>query len=1467
MSFKPIRPNSKGQQLGFYPDRPNTLRQHLVGSANETSIMLNGQTYSALLDTGSMISTISDNLCQFHKLPIHPLRDLIRVEGASGHEIPYLGYTEVEITLHSLPDSPSLNALFLVVPSIPYNERVPFLIGTNILRHLNNTSVKVGKVPSDEMDTAWKLAFQSLVNQHKVEIAHGSLGSVRTTRPITVPAGGRVLVHGHTRAAATTCMKLTVLSEEKMGFPIPGGLLVSPSLLNLKPGKKSHRLGIEVSNFSSRDITIPGKSIICELHQVDVLPKGTVPEHLEDGSAVIDTVIPSLSETLTPDQVVEVKSLLERWASIFSAHDLDLGRTDLVQHEIKLNSNVPFKERHRFIPHSMVEEVRKHLREMLDLQVIRKSHSPYASNVVLVKKKDGSLRFCIDLRKLNNITVKDSYNLPRIDDTLDAIQGAKWFSTLDLKSGYWQVEIAEGDKHKTAFSVGNLGFFEFNRMPFGLTNAPATFQRLMETCMGDLYLDYCLIYLDDVVIFSKTYEEHLERLDAVFKRLHAAGLKVNNKKCHFFKHRIKYLGHIVSQDGISTDPDKIEAVKSWPIPKDVKDLQRFLGFVGYYRRFIKNFAKVAQPLHKLLQGSSKHTSKRRHRSPFPFEWGEDQQNSFEKLIELCTSSPVLAYADYSKPFVLHTDASRDGLGAVLYQGFEDGLKVIAYASRSVTKSEKNYPAHKLEFLALKWAITDKFHDYLYGNQFTVRTDNNPLTYILTTAKLDATGQRWVSQLSDYQFKIEYRSGKKNIDADALSRIKWPDTDLINSCVVAEILSGSKDVPLIESICLSQQVPCAVDTQQMESNLNWGEMQRKDIVLKYVFEFLEGKIASIKHLGFEQKIFQRESSSLCIHNGTLYRKRLRDGREYFQLVVPLDYRGRALSGCHDDVGHLGRDRTLDLLYERFYWPGMNKSVVDYINHCGRCIRSKTPITQRAPLVSIKTSQPMELVCIDYLTLETSKGGYSNILVATDHFTRFAWAFPTHNQTALTTAKVLMDNLFMPYGFPAQLHSDQGRNFESAIIKELCRLTGVQKTRTTPYHPMGNGQCERFNRTLIGMLSSLDPNLKSNWKSHIHPLIHAYNCTRHDSTNYSPFYLMFGRHPRLPVDLFFQIDRNGGCNNSSSEFIKNLHKRLQKAYEIAAANADKSQLNQKRRYDQRVRGANLSVGDRVLVRNVGLKGKQKIADKWQEGVYIVLDCPNPEIPVYKVKLEKQNGRSKLLHRNMLLPISSIPIENTDSNIPKHKEKGQSCVDKSSLSLLEDSVDNDDDSEEEEFVVLQAPKPLPRSTLGNVVNRPTPAPRSINRGVVTSIPSVPNIPENTDLSISLSQSNEPISVDNSSFPLSEHSDLISEMSAANTLDDSSGSLLSENSNDDVVANIGLDEQVQMDQVDTDDNQVIDEVNVVQNEPSEPVARPRRIRKAPGWLDPNVYQFQCVARPHALESKVKVMKDVLKFLLEESV
>ena len=405
---------------------------------------------------------------------------------------------------------------------------------------------------------------------------------------------------------------------------------------------------------------------------------------------------------------------------------------------------------------------------MLDAGVIWPSNSPWCNAVVLVRKKDGSLRFCIDFRKLNSLTVKDSHPLPHICETLESLTGAAHYSTFNMNSGFWQVPMDKESKQYTAFTLGSMGLYECESMPFGLCNAPPTFQRLMQNCLGELNLTYCLIYLDDVIVFSDTPEEHLRRMRVVFDRLREHGLKLKPSKCEVFKSEIDHLAHHVSQKGVLPSKKNLESIAQCPPPDRYTKVKSFVGLVGHYRCFIKGFAKIAAPLYDLTSGDNK-DKKSEHVNLSP-----ETREAFDRLKAACLQAPILSFPDFNKPFLLETDASGRGLGAILSQKQADGrYHPIAYASRVMNETEQRYHSNKQEFLALKWAVTEQFHEYLspYGknrNGFVVRTDNNPLTYIFSTANLDAAGQRWVAHLASYNFSLEYQKGKDNTVVDFLS---------------------------------------------------------------------------------------------------------------------------------------------------------------------------------------------------------------------------------------------------------------------------------------------------------------------------------------------------------------------------------------------------------------------------------------------------------------------------------------------------------------------------------------------------------------------------------------------------------------------------------------------------------------------------------------------------------------------------
>jgi transposase InsO family protein len=757
-------------------------------------------------------------------------------------------------------------------------------------------------------------------------------------------------------------------------------------------------------------------------------------------------------------------------------------------------------------------------------------------------------------------------------------------------------------------------------------------------------------------------------------------------------------------------------VSEWPIPTNVKQLQTFLGFTNFFRRYIPGYACLVQPLlellrghgankskHQFVKGGSSKRSKKAAQSPVKWEWGVRQQQAFENVKLALLSPPILSYPDFTKKFILHVDACCQGLGAVLYQQHDSGLKVIAYGSKSLSSTENNYSAHKLEFLALKWAVTVKFSHYLYGKAFT---DHNPLAYILTTAKLDATGHRWLSELSTYEFQIFYKPGRQNRAADGLSRRPDPEreqqqcTKQISPEIFQEICSlltnegfsgfaeilGTKPDAVVNAIPVVQVAP-----------LNWATEQQKDSDLQRVFQLVK----SGSRLTDRQR--RREAggamrllshwNSLVIRKNVLYKQSQTNDGVIFRLIVPKHLQPQVLSKSHDDMGHLGRDKTMSVAKERYFWIGLGQSVEQKIQTCPRCVRAKSPsLPERAPLCNIVTTRPLELVCMDFLGLENSKGGHNSILVITDHYTKYACAFPTRNQEAKTVAKILVEQFVVNYGIPKRIHSDQGGCFEGKIIQNMCQMLGMEKSRTTPYHPQGDGITERFNRTLISMLKTLQPSQKCDWKAHVAPLVHAYNCTRHDSTGFTPFFLMFGRTPRLPIDVFL------GLPDNYQSTVKSVKDNLEAAYKAATKASQEASKRQAKYYNKKVRGQKIHVGDLVLVRNVGLKGKHKLADKWKQDIHVVVEQPNQDIPVFRVRPENGEGE-RVLHRNLLLPIS---LPNMDP-ITDHLDQGTVTSTQSHRS--HSTVVDDSSESESEYVIYEVSDSVPDHVLESVAAVETP------------------------------------------------------------------------------------------------------------------------------------------------------------------
>ena len=1310
-----------------------------------------------MLDTGSQVTTIGFSLAKQLQLELWPLQTLgvdkdLELIGAGDNVATVFGWVSLDITIprvERFKDRP--------YPVIVTTDRIqdsPFHItlGTNLVRDLISLT---SESELASMDDAWNQAVYSSMRTASAHCEPRSKPGFNvplrcaerveippyTQRPIdcrvAVPDG-----FDHTYAVAEARASTDPAKPRPLFAPVfmalrSGSQLVTvficnptkhPKLLNRHQiigelcsaqivREHDHRDRPQAEPRVNQVVTAGCATLLsCSTMKAAEPDPATVPppemDDEERKKVLLEKVDFSPLEAEGEAVVEQAKDLFTRYHDVFSLYETDLGKTNLIEHTIKLEDSTPFKERFRRIPPHLLDEVKKEIKNMLKIGVIKPSESPWTNAVVLARKKEGELRMCIDFRKLNARTTKDAYAIPRIDEVMTNLAGSSWFSSLDLKSGFWQTPLAEESKPYTAFTVGPLGFFQFERMPFGLCNAPATFQRLMENALADLNLTWCIIYIDDVVVYAGSVQGLLQRLEGVFQKLREAGLKLKPSKCNFFARDLAYLGHTVSEKGIAPDPKKIQKILDWPIPTTPKEVKSFLGFAGYYRRFVKGFSKLATELSRFTKADFYS----KPNQDISMHWNDACQESFDSLKRATTTPPVLAFADYTKPFRLVTDACMDGLGAALYQKSEDGLeRPIAFASTSVKGAERNYPAHKLEFFALRWAITQQFKEYLWGQKhFEVNTDNNPLTYVLTTANLDACGHRWIAELANFNFSIKYVKGKTNVVADALSRIDWhkpPPPKLeaypepvqaLTSEQVSAAMAGAVTNPA-ERPETVMVVGCSIQMRQNPVQplstghvTDWNAEQRSDPMIAAVLDWLttnenrRPSLAKTMPAGAENKPERAAYTSNINHFRTyelppdeaapdarsklvLYRVKKRKNSEelVWQFVVPKEWRGRVLKGCHDDVAHMGAQRVVELLIQRFWWPGMTAEAEAYCKKCLTCIKVQAKETKE-PLVPLHATAPGDLYHVDFTKISAPTGSDlkkdADVMVITDHFTRFAQAYVCENQSAEESAGALFTHINM-FGVPARILTDQGKNFESALMKALCTKLGIKKLRTSPAHPQTNGQVERFNRTLFNMLKKLEPEKLPNWDQWLTKLVNAYNCTRNSATGYSPYFLFFGRRPRLELDRQFPLqpaEADGPMGpRDHIGYVTEVTRMIEWTQKVATETAEKEMQRHKKLYDRRVRAILLAPGDKVLVKLEKKRTRFKLVPAWEDNVYTVVEQVG-DLPVYRVQRD-ETGAVRTLHRNKLFPLlqyrqdsqdgeqiaaSERAVENADNEEPEER-----------------------------------------------------------------------------------------------------------------------------------------------------------------------------------------------------------------------
>ena len=1180
------------------------------------------------------------------------------------------------------------------------------IIGYNVMEQLVSkcdTGLETEGVISVLSNSLPNVVFEnlnSLVDSIRSE-GDPYLCSVRTgKRDVIIPAGETKKIACRVNIGFVN-KNTPVIFENDITGSLPNGIEIEESLLYLKHGN-CVKVHLFVTKANLHDAVLKNRTIIGTLQlvrsvtpadvkwkdpgknpdQVSKNSQATKPPGEPDQSAAYqEGTVPDvvLNDNLTDEQRETIHQMLISERSAFCQDDMDIGCANDLQMKIALTDDTPVAKNYVGVPRPLIGELKEYVEDLLNRRFIQNSRSPYSSPCVVARKKDESMRLCIDYRQLNNKTVPDRHPIPRIQDTLDGFAGQKWFSTLDQGKAYHQGFMHPSSRQLTAF-VTPWGLFEWIRIPFGLKNAPSKFQRYMETILADYRDEFCIPYLDDVIIYSRTFDEHVEHVRQVLRRLQEHGVKLKAKKCHLFQQEVNYLGRIVSADGYRPDPkhtDAIRSLKQW-IPRTVGDVRHLMGLLGYYRRYIADFSRIAKPIYDLFKDNqsesvsvlqkpkqAKKLKPKQAPSNEPVEWTKVHKETLNTLINALITPPVMAYPEFDKPFVLHTDSSQEGLGAVLYQRQDGIMRVIGYASRTLTPAEQNYYLHsgKLEFLALKWAITEHFRDYLaYGPGFTVYTDNNPLTYIMSTAKLTATGHRWVAELADFNFCIKYRPGKTHKDADFLSRMPKDISIFMTECTeevspsdikaticTAASAQNSSHSAWITSLTVDEKV---IDTlfrppikrKHWPMNLEFlRKAQNEDSVTNRLIHFKENGRPSQEELQSESPSVQtgmREWNKLKIeHDGILYRKT----NEREQLVLPRKYHRLVLKHLHEEMGHVWANRVIELARERFYWPHMARDIEHYVTKVCECLKRKKPVVnQCAPAQSIKTSAPFELVSIDFVHLEKSAGGYEYILVIVDHFTRFAQGYATTNKSAKTAAEKLFSDFIQRFGYPQRIHHDQGTEFENDLFHHLEQSTNIKRSRTTPYHPMGNAQCERFNQTLLSMLRCLSDTQKSKWKDHVNKMVFAYNCTKNESTGFSPYQLLFGRKPRLPIDIIFGRTQSTVCKRYP-KYLKDWKQAMEDAYNIAAAKSGQSMEKGRKRYNERAFVTDLKLGDRVLVKRLLERGGPgKLRSFWEDRVYVVVRRPDLQNAVYEVEPEDGTGRKRTLHRNLLLPCPFLPYE---------------------------------------------------------------------------------------------------------------------------------------------------------------------------------------------------------------------------------
>ena len=968
-----------------------------------------------------------------------------------------------------------------------------------------------------------------------------------------------------------------------------------------------------------------------------------------------------INDNATSEQQKQLIDLLWDFKDLFPAEGQKLGCTDLIEFKITLRDDArPLKARPYRSNPTIRREITKQVQQMLEDDIIRPSTSNFVSPVLLVEKADGSLRFVTDFRRMNSQNIVPEVSiLPRIDCSLESLGSAKakLFSTLDLLKGYWQIAIEESSKRYTAF-ITHDGVFEYNRMPFGLANSPACFMRLMTRVLQGLMWETCLVYLDDIIIFSSDFTEHLHRLRQVFERIRSANLAIKSKKSNFLCEEIQFLGHLITPHGILPLPAKVESIKTFPRPTNAKEIQSFLGLVGYYRKFIEGFSVIAGPLLNLT------------RHGVDFIWTDKCEKAFIALRDALQSPPVLAYPEYDQPYILETDASNYSVGFILSQRQEGRIRPIAYSGKRLNDAQKNYSTTEKEALAVVLGF-QQFDSFLRGNKVHVVTDHIALKWLLSHKQPKGRIARWIAYLQQFDYDVEHKAGKCHTNADTLSRIHHETDashveDVIDdelfpvSCVVTSTDTDvlPNDPTPVEATNLSGvRLPQPRRKEYIYPTTKWTleelrKHQLNDEWCKQMVDYLENNTLPGKN-GIAREILLL-SDRYVLNNKVLYRirdthkknrKRQIDEIECC-LVVPAVLKQTLLEHAHgvSTASHFGYRRTYDTIQLKYYWKGMFTDVRNWVLSCEKCNTKKSPIHPlKAPLHPLPPTRVNERWAMDLVTMPRTDRGNRYILTFTEYNTRFAEAFALPNSQATTIARVLVDEICFRYGAPQCLLSDLGANLIASVVAETCKLFNIERISTSGYHPETNALIERLQTTLVRNIAMYVNSRHTDWDVYLKAVCYAYNTTVcNESTQFTPFYLMYGRVPLNHIDAMVLPPVH------PSDTVREAIVKLQEAREMARQNIIQVQETMKQRYDKKAQDPEFQPGDLVwiYIPQIVVGGTKKFYHNYS-GPFVLLEKVGPvDFTVAhahsgkKLRNRIHVNRMKRFHHRTVMP---PPMEN--------------------------------------------------------------------------------------------------------------------------------------------------------------------------------------------------------------------------------